>query len=77
MFGFGLMNKKKFEIIFFKMVHLTYIVIFHFKMIIYQNINLSHNYEHHPEKINLWYDYYQIHPPQSHREDEKLAMDFV
>jgi hypothetical protein len=44
------MNEKQFEIIFLKMVHLTYIVIFHFKMIIYQNINLSHNYEHHPEK---------------------------
>jgi hypothetical protein len=44
------MNEKKFEIIFKKMVHLTYIVIFHFKMIIYQNINLPYNYEHHPEK---------------------------
>ncbi len=32
------------------MVHLTYIVIFYLIMIIYQNINLSHNYEHHLEK---------------------------
>jgi hypothetical protein len=42
------------------MAHLTYLIIFHFEMIICQNANLSHTYGHCLENINLWYDNYEI-----------------
>jgi hypothetical protein len=49
-FGFKLLNQKMFEIKILKMTHLTYIVIFQLKMIVYQNVNLPHTYGHHPQK---------------------------
>jgi len=45
-FEFELVNQKMFEIKILKMTHLIYLVIFHLKMIIYQNINLPHTYGH-------------------------------
>jgi len=41
------------------MAHLAYLIIFHLKMIVCQNANLSHTYGHYPEKIKLWYDNYE------------------
>ncbi len=49
-FGLELVNQKMFEIEFLKMIHLTYLVIFHLKVIICQNVNLQHTYGHHPQK---------------------------
>jgi hypothetical protein len=49
-FGFELVSQKTFEINFFKMTHLTYIVIFHLKVIVCQIFNLPQTYGHHPQK---------------------------
>jgi hypothetical protein len=49
-FGFELVNQKMFEMKIFKMTHLTYLVIFHFKVIVCQNVNLPHTYGHRPQK---------------------------
>jgi hypothetical protein len=42
------------------MTHVTYLVIFHLKMIVCQNVNLPHIDGHHPQKTHLWYNNYQI-----------------
>jgi hypothetical protein len=39
-----------FEIKILKMTRLTYMVIFHLKMIVGQNINLPHTYGYYPQK---------------------------
>jgi hypothetical protein len=49
-FGFELVNQKMFEMKILKMTHVTYLVIFHLKMIVCQNVNLSHTYGHRPQK---------------------------
>jgi hypothetical protein len=49
-FWFELVNQKMLKMKIFKMAHLTYLVIFHLKMIICHNVNLSHTYGHHHEK---------------------------
>jgi hypothetical protein len=41
------------------MANLIYLVIFHLKVIVCQNVNLTHAYGHHPKNICLWYDNYQ------------------
>ncbi len=41
-FWLELINQKTFEMKFFKRVYLTYLVIFHLKVIICQNVNLPH-----------------------------------
>ncbi len=43
-FGFELVNQKLFEMKILKMTHLTYLVIFHLRMIVCQNVDLSHTY---------------------------------
>jgi hypothetical protein len=43
-FGFELVNQKIFEMKMSKMAHFTYLVIFHLKIIVCQNINLPHTY---------------------------------
>jgi len=58
---FELVNQKTFEMKFFKMAHITFLVTFHnLKMIVYQNFNLPYIYGHHLKKIHLWYVNYQI-----------------
>jgi hypothetical protein len=49
-FGFELINQEMFEMKIKKMAHLTYLVIFHLKMIVCQNVNLPHTYGHRHEK---------------------------
>jgi hypothetical protein len=49
-FGFELVNQKMFEMKIKKMTHLAYLVIFHLKMIVCQNVNLPHTYGHRPQK---------------------------
>jgi hypothetical protein len=49
-FSFQLINQKMFEMKIQKMAHLTYLVIFHLKVIVCQNVNLPHTYVHHFEK---------------------------
>jgi hypothetical protein len=49
-FGFQLINQQMFEMKILKMIHLTYLVIFHLEVIVCQNVNLSHTYGHHPQK---------------------------
>jgi hypothetical protein len=41
------------------MTHLTYLVIFHLKMIVCQNVNLQHTYGHHLQKHPFVDDNYQ------------------
>jgi len=55
-FGFELVNQKMFEMKIWKMSHLTYLVIFHLKVIVCQNVNLPHTYGHCPQKhpFVLW-----------------------
>jgi hypothetical protein len=48
--GFELISQKKFEMKFKKLIHFTYLVIFHLKVIVCQNVNLSHTYCHCPQK---------------------------
>ncbi len=43
-FGFELVNQKLIEMKILKMSHLTYLVIFHLKVIVCQNVNLPHTY---------------------------------
>ncbi len=45
-FGFEILDQKKFEMKNLKMTCLTYLVIFHLKLIVDQNVNLSHTYGH-------------------------------
>jgi predicted N-acetyltransferase YhbS len=45
-FGFELVNQNMFEMKILKMTRFTYFVIFHLKMIVCQNVNLSHTYDH-------------------------------
>jgi hypothetical protein len=52
-FGFELVNQKMFEMKIKKMVFLTYIVIFHLKVIVCQNINLQHIMVINPKNTNL------------------------
>jgi hypothetical protein len=52
-FGFELLNQKMLEMKFFKMAHLTYFVIFHLKVIIFENVNLPHTYGHRLEKTSI------------------------
>jgi hypothetical protein len=52
-FAFELFNQKMFEMNFFQMTHLTYLVIFHLKMTICQNVKLPHTYGHHPKNTHL------------------------
>ncbi len=47
-FGFELINQKIFEMKILKMTHFTYLVIFHMKVIVCQNVNLPHAYGHWP-----------------------------
>jgi hypothetical protein len=47
-FGLELVNQKMFEMKISKMAHLTYLVIFHLKIIVCQNINLPHTYGYYP-----------------------------
>ncbi len=49
-FRFELVNQKMFEIKILKMTHLTYLVVFRLKVIVYQNVNLSHTYGLCPKK---------------------------
>jgi hypothetical protein len=49
-FGFELVNQKMFKMKILKIAHLTYIVIFHLKVIVCQNVNLPHTYGHNPQK---------------------------
>ncbi len=49
-FGFELVSQKMFEMKILKMTHFTYLVIFHLKMIVCQNVNLPHIYGQHPQK---------------------------
>jgi hypothetical protein len=49
-FGFELVNQEMFEMKILKMNHLTYLVIFHLKVIVCQNVNLPHTYRHGPQK---------------------------
>jgi hypothetical protein len=49
-FGFELVNQKMFEMKISKMAHFTYLVIFHLKMIVCQNINFPHTYGYCPKK---------------------------
>jgi len=39
-----------FEMKILKMTHLAYLVIFHLKAIVCQNVNLPHTYDHRPQK---------------------------
>jgi hypothetical protein len=41
------------------MTHLKYLIIFHLKVIVCQNVNLPHTYGHCPQNTHLWYDNYQ------------------
>ncbi len=45
-FGFELVNQNMFEMKNLKMTRFTYLVIFHLKVIVCQNVNLSHTYGH-------------------------------
>ncbi len=47
-FGFELVNQKISEMKIKKITDLTYFVIFHLKMIVCQNVNLTHTYGHYP-----------------------------
>jgi hypothetical protein len=49
-FGFELLSQKIFEMEFKKMTYLTYLVIFHLKVIVYQKVNLPHTYDQYPQK---------------------------
>jgi hypothetical protein len=49
-FKFKLLNQKMFEMKILKMTHFTYLVLFHLKVIVCQNVNLPHTYDHHPQK---------------------------
>jgi hypothetical protein len=49
-FGFELVSQKMFEMKLKKITHLTYLVIFHLKVIVCQNVNLPHTYGHNPQK---------------------------
>ncbi len=49
-FRFELVNQKMFEMKISKMAHFTYLVIFHLKMIVCQNINFPHTYGYCPKK---------------------------
>jgi hypothetical protein len=49
-FGFELRNQKMFEMKILKMTHLTYLVLFHLKVIVCQNVNLSLTYYQRPQK---------------------------
>ncbi len=49
-FEFKLVNQKMFEMKILKMTHLTYLLIFHVKMIVCQNVNLPHTYGPCPQK---------------------------
>jgi hypothetical protein len=47
--GFELISQKKFEMKNLK-THFTYLLIFHLKVIVCQNVNLPHTYGHNPQK---------------------------
>jgi hypothetical protein len=47
-FKFELINQKMFEMK--KITHFTYLVIFHLKVIVYQNVNLLYTYGHNLQK---------------------------
>jgi hypothetical protein len=49
-YGFELVNQKMFEMKILKMTHLTYLVIFHSKIIVCQYVNLPHTYGRQPQK---------------------------
>ncbi len=49
-FGFELVSQKMFEMKILKMNHFTYLVIFHLKVIVCQNVNLPHACGHRPQK---------------------------
>ncbi len=49
-FGFELVSQKMSEMKILKITHFTYLVIFHLKMIVCQNVNLSHTYGDNPQK---------------------------
>ncbi len=49
-FGFELVNKKMSKMKIKKISHLTYLIIFHLKVIVCQNVNLPHTYGHKPQK---------------------------
>jgi hypothetical protein len=67
-FGFELVNQKLFEMRIKKITHLIYLVIFHLKVIICQNVNLPHTYMViAPRNTHLSYDNYQtFHMAQKH-----------
>ncbi len=46
---------KRFEMEFLKMAHLTFLTIFHLKVIIFQIFKLPHIYGHCRKKPHLWY----------------------
>jgi len=45
--------KKMFEMKILKMTHLAYLIVSNLKVIVCQNVNLSHTYRHHPQKHPL------------------------
>jgi hypothetical protein len=49
-FGFQLVNQNMSKMKLKKLIHFTYLVIFHLKMIACQNVNLPHTYGHNPQK---------------------------
>jgi hypothetical protein len=50
---FELISQKMFEMKILKITHLTYLIIFHLKVIVFQNVNLPHTYGHNPQKTHL------------------------
>jgi hypothetical protein len=49
-FGFELVSQKMSEMKILKITHLTYLVIFHLKVIACQNFNFPHTYGHNCQK---------------------------
>jgi hypothetical protein len=49
-FGFEFVSQKIFEMKILKITRVTYLVISHVKMIVCQNVDLPHSYDHHPQK---------------------------
>jgi hypothetical protein len=49
-FRFELISQTMFEMKILKITHLTYLITFHLKMKVCQNVNLPHTYGHNPQK---------------------------
>jgi len=57
--GFELVSQKMSEMKLNRITHLTYLVMFHLKVIVYQNVNLLHSYGLNPQKHPFSYNNYQ------------------